>query len=185
MPRVHTVTESWSDEARQILAEGAAAGHTAADVTSAIADQTGEDVAERTVSRRLAELRQAAAVRLAARERMQDLVAALKEGNGSASEYIQALAMRALELEPDGLTSADPVKLQRLSLRGEELRLKGRAMEIKARQVALDEQRLSLLVEKEKHAIAALEEDKGEKLTDEQRLEEIRSIYGIRTERAK
>jgi len=179
MPRLNTVTEGWSDRAKQILAECAAAGNTAAYTTERIATEAGDEVAERTVSRRLAELRQAAEVRRAARERMEDLVAALKSGNGSAAEYIQALAMRALELEPDALTAADPVQVQRLSLKGEELRLKRDAMEIKARQVRLDEQRLELLVEREKRAIAVLEEGKGETVTPEERLARARALYGL------
>ncbi len=179
MPRLNTVTEGWSDLAKRILAEGAAAGNTAAYVTERIVTEAGDDVAERTVSRRLAELREAAAVRTAARERMEDLVAALKAGNGSAAEYIQALAMRALELEPDALTAADPVKLQRLSLKGEELRLKKDQMKLKARMVALDEQRLALLVEREKRAIAILQEGKGETMTAEERLKKAREFYGL------
>jgi hypothetical protein len=179
MGRIRTVTADWSDAAKRILAECAAAGNTADYATERIATEAGDEVAERTVSRRLAELRQAAAVRTAARERMSILIEAFQAGNATASTSIQALAMRALELEPDGLAGADPVKLQRLALQGEELRLKKSAMDIKARQVGLDEQRLALLVEREKRAIAVLEEGKGEAITAEERLARARALYGL------
>lgn len=179
MPRISKVTDGWSDEARQILADGALKGYTAVRVTQAILDATGEAVAERTVSRRMAELREAAEMRAAAKDRAVDLVEAMKAGNVTASEYVQALAMRALELEPDEFTGSDPVKVQRLAMKGEELRLKREAQALKARELAIDEAKLAMLQARESRALAALTEDGPETITPAMRLEKVREIMGL------
>jgi hypothetical protein len=170
-------TDALSGESLKIMADGFAAGRTAAWIAQAVRDATGETAAERTVARRAAEWRAEMRRRTSARERMEDLVAAMRSGNMDASEMIQALAMDRLVDDPDALTDADPVKVQRLSLVSEDLRLKRRKLELLERQVTVNEKRVKLLEDRDSRVKAVAEKPE---LSAEERVAEIQAIYGIR-----
>jgi len=174
-------TDSISDAARQVMARGFAQGWSAARITQAVSDATHEQLSMRTVSRRAAEWRMEVSRRKLARERMEDLVAAMKAGNMDASEMIQALAMDRLSEDPEAFLASDPLEVQGLSLQAEELRLKKRQLDIRERSVAVNEQKFKLLEAREQRALAAIRDDRGEQLTPEQRLDRIREIYGLST----
>jgi hypothetical protein len=174
MPRPKA-TDALSEDAKRVMLQGFAQHRTAAWIADAIHDATGEEVATRTIARRAAEWRAELARRTSARERMQDLVQAMKAGNMDASEMIQALAMDRLVDDPDALTGADPIKVQGLSLAAKEIRLKKRQLDIRERQVIIGERKLHLLEERDQRARAALE-DKGETMTAEERVQRIREI---------
>ncbi len=71
------------------------------------------------------------------------------------------------------------MKVQKLHLQAEELRLKKRALEVKERAIAAVERRLELLEAREKRALEALQGDKGETMTDAERVRRVREIYGL------
>ncbi len=178
MPRAR-ITDQLSEAGTAAMLRGFAAGRTAAFIAQAVLDATGEVVSERTVARRAAEWREESEERRAQRERMADLVEAMKAGGMDGSEMIQALAIDHLVEHPEALTGADPIELQGMSLDAEKVRLKKRELDIRERVVAIDERKLEMLQAREQRAIAALGDDKVQ-MTAEERLEEIRSIYGIR-----
>lgn len=171
-------TDAISDAAKATMVRGFAQGWAAVRIVQAVKDETGVVLSPRTVSRRAAEWRAERDRRRLARERMEDLVGAMKAGNLEASEMIQALAMDHLSENPEALTGSDPVKVQGLSLAAEELRLKRRQLDIRERAVAVNEKKLQILQEREQRAIAAVKDDR-EDLTPEQRIERIREIYGL------
>lgn len=178
MGRIAKITDELSPEARIAMADGFAQQWPAARIAQAVLDATGERIAERTVQRRAAEWRMAAERRKLARERMDDLVAAMKGGGMEASEMIQALAMDRLVENPEALTGGDPLRVQTLSLQAEELRLKRRQIEVRERAIAVEEKRFGMLEAREARALAALE-DKGETMTADERVQRIREIYGL------
>ena len=171
-------TDRISEAARRVMARGFAQGWAAKAIAETVAKETGEKVAPRTVSRRAAEWRFEAERHKLARERMGDLVDAMKAGSMDASEMIQALAMDRLVEAPEALTASDPLKVQSLSLAAEELRLKKRQLDIRERSVKVVERKLQLLEGREQRAIAAVQDDK-EKMTPEDRIQRIREIYGL------
>jgi hypothetical protein len=165
------------EEAQAIMLRGFAAGWTAERVARAVSEEAGETVSTRTIARRAAEWRAEMARRTSARERMEDLVAAMRSGNMDASEMIQALAMDRLVDDPDALAAENPVRVQKLSLQAEELRLKRRKLDVQERQVAVTEKKLALLESRDARVKAVAEKPE---MTAEERLAEIQAIYGIR-----
>ena len=184
MPRlVHKATDNLSAEARRMMVAGFRSKMTYRAIARQIAGDTGEKVSERTVARRGNEWRAEQSRRRAAREQMQALVDAMKKGEWSAAEMIQALATDALMQNPDALTNADPLRVQAQNLRAEELRLKREELELRKRTVTLDEKKAGAMLERERRAVEAAEElqekaGRGEQLTGED-LDKIRSIYGL------
>jgi hypothetical protein len=182
--RLRKVTDELSAEARAMMHRGFAAGDSALVIAHSILSETRERVAERTIARRREEWRAERDRRAAARERMQDLLAAAEERGMQVSDAIVALARERLEEDPDALTSEKPAKLQQLALQAEELRLKARQLDLRERTVAVVETQLKLATERAKKAdaqAAELEEraKKGEAITAEQ-IAAIRGIYGLR-----
>lgn len=171
-------TDQVSETARVVMARGFALGWSAKRIAEAVAESTGEQLAPRTVSRRAAEWRAEVERRKALRERMSDLVAAMKAGDMDASEAIQALAMDRLMEHPEALTGSDPIKVQSLSLAAEELRLKKRQLDIRERSVVVTEKKLQILESREQRAIAALQGHDDE-MSPEDRIAEIKAIYGL------
>jgi len=171
-------TDGLSERARHAMLRGFAANWTAARITQAVLDETGEVVAERTVARRAAEWRMEADDRNSRRERMADLVAAMKESGMDGSEMIQALAIDHLVEHPEELTGADPIELHGLSMDAEKVRLKKRELDIRERVVAIDEGKLKLLEAREKRALAALEVP-DDAMTPEQRLAAVREALNL------
>jgi hypothetical protein len=159
MPQAKS-TDGLSNAGQVAMMRGFAAGWTALRVAQAVKDETGEEVTPRTVARRAAEWRAEVARRRSARERMQDMVAAMK------AEH------------PEALTGADPIEMQRLSLESERTRLKRREMDLRERTIAVQEKKLAVLEEREKRVIAALTGEATVK-TPEERNAEIREIYGL------
>jgi len=166
------------EQARAIMARGFAEDWTAKRIAQAIQDETRESVSWRTVARRAAERRVDIERRKLARERMEDLVAAAQKGGLEVSEFVRALALEALENNPDALNSADPVKVHGLALNSEAMRLKRRALDLRERQVAVSEGRLRLIEDRERRAIAVISGEKHQ-LSAAEILEEVKGIYGI------
>ena len=179
MPTLRKKTDDLSAAAREILARGAKELRPARFVAQEILDATGETVAERTVARRLAELRGEEERRRLARERYADLVRAIDGGNLSAPDALRALAYQQLMDNPDALSGENALDLQRTAIAAEELRLKRRALEVRERGLAVVEKRLELLEEKEKRAREILDASKGEQISDEERLRKARELYGL------
>lgn len=157
------------------MLRGFAEGHTALWVAGAIADATGEVVAERTVARRAAEWRDA-------REqfdRAKQQYAAMKAAGLDGVEMLQALAFERLVENPGALTGADPIKFHGLGLEAEKVALKKREMDLRARQIAVAEKKMALLESREARAVAVLEEDNPD-ITPEMRVEKVKEILGLR-----
>ncbi len=147
-----------------------------------IAQATGEKVAERTISRRMAEWYSEQARRQAAKEQMLAIMDAADAGNHDAAAMIRALAMDQMMSDPQALT-AEPLRLSSQALRAEELRLKREEMEIRRRAIELDEKKFAAMQEKQRQVEAALaaEEEKacaGGQVTAED-LRKIRELYGL------
>lgn len=160
------------------MVQGFAAGRTAAFIAQAVLDATQEAVAVRTVARRAAEWRCEVDRRKLARERMEDLVAAAEKGGIESSGVIRALALEALEANPEALTSAEPLELQGMALKAEMVRIQRLRLEVAARKVAVDEKRVGMLEARERRAVEVLAET-GETVSPEERMRRIREIYGI------
>jgi len=142
MPRVAII----SPEAERVMRAEFPKRTPVSIIVRLVAAATGEAMAARTVARRRAEWAAEQSRLAATREQMSALVAAMKENDLTAEEMLKALAFQAL-LERPGEMGADPVALQ-------ELRIKEKAVDLKARQIAVEEQKLSLLLERERIAFA-------------------------------
>jgi hypothetical protein len=181
MPRlVHKATDGLSAEAQRVLAGGFRGKKTYRAIAADLSE-IGETVPARTIARRAVEWRRDQARRGAAREQVQDLVAAMKANDLSAAEMVQALAMQALMDDPESFASSDPLKVQFQGVMAEEVRLKKRKQELAERKLTLDERRLRIIEEREVRVKATLEKPE-ETMTPEQRLREIQAIYGIKQE---
>jgi hypothetical protein len=177
---IELATDKLSEAGKRTMLQGFALGKTAAFIVQAVKDATGEELAERTVARRAREWRAEAADRKARREHMQDLVAAMREQGMDGAEMIQALAIDHLVEHPEALTGADPIELHGLQLDAKKVQLKEREIAVRERVAAIDERKMALLEERERRAIRALTREGGDRqMTPEERIQEIRSIYGI------
>jgi hypothetical protein len=174
MPRAK-VTDGMSEEGQRVMLQGFAEGHTALWITGAIADATGEVVAARTVARRAAEWRD----KCAQFDRAKQQYAAMKAAGLDGVQMIRALAFDRLVENPEALTGADPIKFHGLGLEAEKVALKKREMDLRARQIAVEERKLGMLEAREQRAVKVLGDDKPE-MTAEERVREIREIYGLR-----
>jgi len=180
MPRLAKVTDDLSPTAQLILTRGFAAKKPAAAIVAEVQEATGEEVSERTVSRRAAEWRDALELRRQSRERIHDLVAETKDQGLDPAGIIQAMAREFLENNPEALTSSDPVKFAQLALNSGELELKKRQMSLRENKHGLDERRLKLAEDREKRAIAILEAKQGDKsVSPEEQITRIKEIYGL------
>jgi phage shock protein A len=180
---VHKATDDLAPEAVRVMVNGFRGKLTAAAIAGRLAEIDVE-VPERTIARRAQEWRALEARRTAAREQMTAMVEAMKEGNHTASEMIQALATDALINDPDAFSGADPLKVQSQNLRAEELRLKREEMELRRKAQELDEKKFTALQEKSVRALAETVElekraESGETITPDQ-LRRIRDIYGLK-----
>jgi len=172
------VMDSLSADGKAIMMRGFAERKAAAAIVREIEAATGEKVAPRTMSGRAAKWRAATAARQIAHERIDDLVAAMNKRNLDASQMIRALALDRLIENPDAFTDSDPIKVQRLSLQGEQLTLKRQELALRERALRVLEKKTRLLEAREERAKAALA-DGREILSPEQRLAEIKAIYGL------
>ena len=148
-------------------------------IAARIREDFGEEVAERTIGRRKAEWEAEQQRRQAAREQMEDLVAAARGSDLKASEMIEALAREALMRDPDGLGGID----SKAALEAEKVHLKRDELALKQRQIALDEAKFDLMKQREKQAIetaAALETKaaSGQSISPED-IRKIREVYGL------
>jgi hypothetical protein len=171
-------TDRLSASGQQVMLAGFAAHTPAAMIAAQIKAATGEKVSTRTVARRKSDWEAEQRRRQAAREQMEDLLSAMHKGDHTASEMVNALAIEALMRDPEGFIADDPIKVQRVSVQAEKVRLERDKLTLAQRQHALDEKRFELLQSREQRAVAALKDD-GETLTPEQRVQRIREIYGL------
>jgi hypothetical protein len=169
------ITDSLSEAAQKVMLQGFADQRTAVWISQAILDATGERVKERTVSRRAKEWRDAQEQF----DRAKRQYAAMKAAGLDGVEMLQALAFDRLVENPGALTGADPIQFHSLGLEAEKVAMKRRELDLRARQIAIGEKKLALLEAREARAVAVLGSDKPE-LTAEERLREIREIYGLR-----
>lgn len=158
-------------------------GMTAAQTVERVKAETGEEIAERTIGRRKAEWEAEQERRKASREQMEDLLAAMKAGNHTASEMVNALAVEAMMRDPDVMLSANPVALQQTSIAAERVRLQREQVELKKRQLALDEAKFDRMKQREEQTLDAAKELKkkaaaGESIAPED-LNRIFGIYGL------
>jgi len=179
----HKTTDALPPEAVRVMMNGFREKKTAVAIEQELKGLDVE-VAVRTIARRAQEWRAAESLRLAAREQMAAMVAAMKDGNSTASEMIQALATDALIMNPEAFTGADPLKVQSQNLKAEELRLRRLEMELRQRAQELDEEKFKALQKKSADALAETIElqrkaERGDTITPEQ-LQRIRDIYGLR-----
>lgn len=155
----------------------------AVEIAAKIKAETGEVAAERTIGRRKAEWEAEQERRQAAREQMEDLLNAMRTGDRTASEMVNALALDALMRDPQRLTDADPIALQQTSIQAERVRLQREQVEIRRRQIELDEKKFADLQDQRRRAVEATQalEQKaasGQAVTPEE-LRRVREIYGI------
>jgi len=179
------VTDHLSAGALSLMNKGFCNKKTSVEIAREIEAGTGERLNPRTISRRALEWRAAMDRIQAQKEQMQALVAAMEEGDLTASGVIKALALQALMNDPDAFGKQNPLKVQSQNLRAEELIIKRDALKLKTREVSVNEGRLRILQEREKKAaeIAAELGDKATKgatITAED-LDRIREIYGLST----
>jgi hypothetical protein len=179
MPKLRKVTDDLSEEGQRLMRRGFAEGRSAALIVEAIARATREVVAERTVARRRIEWQAEIDRRKRARERMEDLVASLKDSGMATSDTIMALARERLEENPEALAGGDPMELHSMSLKAEEVALKRRQLDIRDREVALDERKAEMLEAREARAREAVGELVEKKITPEQMADKIREVYGL------
>jgi hypothetical protein len=181
--KIGFVTDSLSSAAQELMLVCFRQKLSAAMTAAKIKAETGEDVAERTIGRRKSEWEANEKRRKSAREQMQDLLDAMRGGNHTASEMVNALAIESLMRDPEGFIDSDPIRMQRTSLLAEQVRLKRDQLDLKKREVALNEAKFDLLKRQKDQAIAEVEalEKKaaaGESISTEG-LKKIRDIYGI------
>ncbi|MDE2097842.1 MAG: hypothetical protein KGL39_11385 [Patescibacteria group bacterium] len=172
MPRVVTI----SPEAERVMFAEFKKRTPAAIIVRLVAAATGETVAARTIARRAATWRAEQMRVQAAREQMTALVQAAENSDLTAEGMLRALAFTQLLENPKAM-GADPVALQ-------ELRIKEKAVDLKARQIAVEEGKLKLLQDRERKAVAAAEDlakkaERGETISPED-LQKIKDIYGLR-----
>ncbi len=181
---VHKATDRLTPEAWRVMIAGFRDKLTAKMIAARVEQETGEKVTERTVSSRMREWHLDQTRRKAAREQMLALVEAMKEGNWSAAEMIQALATDALMMNPDGLTTASPLKVQAQNLKAEELRIKREAVEVRKREMEINARKLALLEERERRAVALLDEQEKKAsenggMVSAEDLRRVRELYGL------
>jgi hypothetical protein len=153
-------------------------------IAARIEAATGEKVAERTIGRRKAEWEAEQKRRRMSREWMSDLMAAAREGDSTSWEMVQALASEQLQRDGEGiLLAVDPIRLQQTSIAAQKVRLQGRVIDLKERQVRLDEAKFEILKAEREKAIKTAEEletkvASGRQLTEDD-IRRIREVYGI------
>lgn len=173
-------TDRLSEEARRVMVQGFAGSRTAAFISQAVKDATGEVVSVRTVSRRAAEWK----AKQDQFERAKEQYRAMKEGGLDGAQMLEALAFERLISTPDPFKGADPIEFHGLGLEAKKVAIKEREVAIRERQAAIDERRLKLLEEKEARLRAAVDPEGKKELTPEERLREVRSILGLQEDAA-
>ena len=141
--------------------------------------EIGVKVPERTIARRAVEWRGEQSRRTAAREQVQDLVAAMKSENLSAAEMLQALATDALLADPQAWAGQDPMRVQAQNLKAEELRLKREEVELRRAAHELDLRKFNALAERERQARELAAESERREMTPAEMRVKIREIYGL------
>jgi hypothetical protein len=184
VPRTR-ITDQLSSEAQQEMVACFRLKLPASTTAARIKARTGEVVADRTIGRRKSEWEADQQRRRLGREQMEDLLATMEQGDRTASEMVNALALDALMRDPEGFSSLNPIDVQRTSIAAERVRLQREQMELKRRQIALDEARFELLKQREQKAIEAAEAlgqkaASGQSITPED-LRKIREVYGLNT----
>ncbi len=133
------VTDHLSTEGLSLMNKGFCLKKTSIEIAREIEAATGERVNPRAISRRAFEWRAAMDRIREKKEEMQALVAAMDEGDLTASAVIKALGLQALMNDPDAFRKQNPLKVQSQNLRAEELIIKREALKLKGREVAVNE----------------------------------------------
>jgi hypothetical protein len=175
------VTDRLSSEAQSILDAGSRSKTPAAIIAVQIKEATGEAVAERTIARRKSEWETAEKTRTERREFAQNLVEAARRGDMRASDVVSAYAMEQMLRDPEGIMALDSIDLQKNAIAGERVLIQRKALELKEREIALNEAKFELLKQQKEQAIAALTE-KSEAITPEDRIRRMREAYGLSTD---
>lgn len=176
-------TDRLSAEGLSLMNKGFAQKKASAQIAREVEAATGECVNPRTIGRRALEWRKAENRIREQKEKIQALMAAMDDGNLTASGAIKALALQALINDPDAFRQQNPLKVQSQNLRAEELIIKREALALKAREVAVNEGRLQLLQERENRMLAEVDQLKtkaseGRSITSDD-IQRIREIYGL------
>jgi hypothetical protein len=180
------ITDQLSPEATHLMAVGFRSKTPSAQLVMQIRNATGEVVSERTMARRKQEFEAEQQRRQSGREQMEDLLSAMRAGDATASEMVNALAMESLMRDPDGFAMLNPIDVQRTSIQAEKVRLQREKLELQKRQMALDEQKFELLKQQREQVLKAAEdlEQKvaGGKQITEDDLRKVKGIYGLNTD---
>ena len=180
----HRAVDSLGDDVRRVIASGLCGHKTAAAIAGDLKTQTGQSVAERTISREMKRLHDQQRRRDASREQARALLAAAREENIVASELIQALATQALMEDPESFTGQDAVKVQFANLEAEKIRLKRAKLDQDNQRLALDREKFEGLKTKlatiRKQAEAAKEavNKAGESISPELR-KQLEDVYDL------
>ncbi len=176
-------TDALNTEAWSIMRRGFAAKKTSARISIELSERLGLKVNTRTIGRRAREWRDIRSFQEERREEFRSLVAAMKEGDLTSSEVIQALALQALMEDSKSFVTQNPLKVQSQNLRAEEISLKREALALKKREVTVIEEKLRLAQERERKAMAIAAEltqkaTRGASLNAED-IARIREVYGL------
>lgn len=176
-------TDSLPAECWDLMKAGFRDKKTSTEIAREIESTVGVRIHPRTIGRRALEWREEMGRRQAKKEEMQALVAAMDEGDLTASGVIKALALQALLDDPSAFGSQNPLKVQSQNLRAEELMIKRDTLKLKEREVAVNEGRLRLLQEREQRVLATTQELEtklatGKSVTPED-IRRIREVYGL------
>ena len=169
----HRAVDSLGDDVRRVIVSGFCGHKTAAAIAGDLKTQTGQSVAERTISREMKRLHDQQRRRDASREQARALLAAARDENIVASELIQALATQALMDDPESFTGQDAVQVQRANLEAEKIRLKRAEIELRKQQHELNREKFDEVKKRDQAGRETVEEiakhkaDGGE-VTEEQ-----------------
>jgi hypothetical protein len=181
--RRQRITDSLSTEALRLMTAGFRSRTPSAQLAEQILAATGEMLSERTLYRRRQEWDAEQLRRQAGREQMEDLLSAMRKGDATASEMVNALALDALMRDPDGFSSLDPIAVQQTSIAAERVRIQARRLELQERAIALDEAKFATMQRQQEAAIKAAEELESKAAAGKQvspdDIRRIREAYGL------
>jgi hypothetical protein len=179
MPRLVRKTDLLSDEAHRIMVCGLEKGTTAKAISEQVKKATGEKIAARSVGRFGTDWRAQREWRRRLRVRLHLIAEEGKRQGQDPSELLIAVACEHLEMNPNCFEDADPLPVQRLGLQAESLQLKHRQVEMQEKRLGLEQRKVELVEERERVIAAMKDKQKGEELSPEERITRVREIYGL------
>jgi hypothetical protein len=174
----HKATDHLSADALRLMTAGFRQRKTYRAIAADLA-AIGVKVPERTIARRGVEWRTAQSRRDAAREQIQDLVAAMKHNDWNAAEMLQALAIERLVECPEAWAGQDPMRVQGQSLAAQQVRVREREVAVREREIALAERKIQLLEKRDEQARELAAESERRDMTPAEMRAKIREIYGL------